>query len=209
VGRVRPTVSNEKLGNYVEQLYKHRGESGVVGDGTTMDALPGEVAAESGRHIQKSQEIVRGLNKWIAVQGPNASESDVQTAISLRNELQSLLGPFGVKWLTRYIARTVAFIGWMAFRSPVLLPLLQEHLEDNEGEVLPHVLLFQIRKWVEQEVEARGETDDVRVVVESLKVGLQDGDYELWALIRTSFIDDLPESPHPASRLRRILEPDV
>ena len=108
---------------------------------------------------------------------------------------------------TRYIARTVAFVGWMIFRSSTLLPLLQEHLDDSEGEVLPHVILFQIRKWVEQELEARGETNDVRVVLESLKIGLQDGDYELWALIRTSFIDDLPAAPHPADRLRKSLMP--
>ena len=79
---------------------------------------------------------------------------------------------------TRYFAQTVAFIGWMIFRSPELLPILQEHLEDNEGEVLPYVVLFR-RKWAELEVEARGETDDVRLVLESLKIGLQDGDYEL------------------------------
>src|SRR4051812_19207816 len=109
--------------------------------------------------------------------------------------------------MTQYVARTTAFIGWMVFRSPELLPILLEHLEDNEGEVLPHVILFQIRKWVELEVESRGETDALKVVIESLKVGFQDGDYELWALIRTSFIDDLSKSPHPAARLRQLLDP--
>ncbi|MFN8074865.1 MAG: hypothetical protein U0Q15_05510 [Kineosporiaceae bacterium] len=94
--RVRPTVTDQKLGNYVEQLYKHHLQAGVVGDGTAMDELPGEVAAGVGRHIQKSQEIVRGLDKWIARQGPRASEADLNTATSIRNELQSLLGPFGV-----------------------------------------------------------------------------------------------------------------
>jgi hypothetical protein len=106
-----------------------------------------------------------------------------------------------------YDARTVAFIGWMIFRSPVLLPILQEHLQDNGGEVLPHVLLFRIREWVELEVEARGETDEVRVILESLKIGFHDGDYELGTLVQTSFIDDLSEAPHPADRLKRFLEP--
>ena len=110
---------------------------------------------------------------------------------------------------TRHIARTVAFIGWMIYRSPVLMPILQEHLEDNEGEVLPHVILFQIRKWAESEVESGGETDELRTVLDSLKVGYRDGDYELWALIQTSFIEDLSESPHPAARLRRFFELDA
>jgi hypothetical protein len=111
--------------------------------------------------------------------------------------------------VTRHFARTVAFIGWMIFRSPVLMPLLQEHLEDNEGEVLPHVLLFQVRIWVEEQVASHGETDDVGVIVDSLKMGLRDGDFELGALIRTSFLDDLSEAPHPANRLRQDLERDV
>ena len=96
IGHVRPAVSDAKLENYVEQLYKHQGREGVVGDGTTMDALPGEVEAGAGRHIQKSQDIVRGLNKWIRRRGHNASESDLQNAISMRDELQSLLGPYKV-----------------------------------------------------------------------------------------------------------------
>ncbi len=63
---------------------------------TYVDASPGEVSAGAGRHIQKSQEIVRGLNKWIDRTGPSARESDLHVAISTRNELQSLLGPFAV-----------------------------------------------------------------------------------------------------------------
>jgi hypothetical protein len=106
----------------------------------------------------------------------------------------------------RHLARNVAFIGWMTFRSPVLLPFLQEHLEDNDGEVLPHVIMFQIREWVEREVEARGEPEEVKLILESLKTGLQDGDYELWALVRTSFIDDLRQAPHPAHRLKQRLD---
>ena len=107
---------------------------------------------------------------------------------------------------TRYIARTVAFVGWLVFRSPALLPILQEHLEDNDGEVLPHVILFQIRKWIELEVEVRGETDDIKNFMDSLRTGLEYDDYELVALIQTSFLDDLSPAPHPADRLRRFLE---
>ena len=110
--------------------------------------------------------------------------------------------------MTRYIARTTAFVGWMIFRSPALLPILQEHLEDNEGELLPHVILFQIRKWVEHHIETSGETGDIPTIIESLRTGLREADDELWALIRTSFIDDLPSAPHPADRIRLILEAD-
>ncbi|MFN8074864.1 MAG: hypothetical protein U0Q15_05505 [Kineosporiaceae bacterium] len=109
---------------------------------------------------------------------------------------------------TRYLARTVAFVGWLIFRSPELLPILQEHLDDNDGEILPHVLLFRIREYIEFEFEKEGESELVRAAVESLKAGLVDGDYELLALIQTSFIDDISAEPHPAAALKRALRAD-
>ena len=86
-----PSVTDSKLKNYVDQLYKHANRPGTVGNGTTMDAIPGEIAAGGGRHIQKGEEIAGGLNKWLG-RNPNASYSDRLVARSLYDELIGALG---------------------------------------------------------------------------------------------------------------------
>ncbi len=86
-----PNVSDAKLKNYVDQLYKHANKPGTVGNGTTMDAIPGEIAAGSGQHIQKGEEIARGLRNWLR-RNPNASYCDRLIAQSLHDELINALG---------------------------------------------------------------------------------------------------------------------
>ena len=86
-----PSVTDGNLKNYVDQLYKHANRPGAVGNGTTMDAIPGEIAAGGGRHIQKGEEIASGLRRWLG-RNPNASDHDRLVAQSLYNELVGALG---------------------------------------------------------------------------------------------------------------------
>ena len=86
-----PSSSDTKLQNYIDQLYKHANKPGTVGNGTTMDAIPGEIAAGGGRHIQKGEEIARGLRNWLS-RNPNAPYCDRLLAQSLYDELVNALG---------------------------------------------------------------------------------------------------------------------
>jgi hypothetical protein len=86
-----PSSSDTKLQNYIDQLYKHANKPGTVGNGTTMDAIPGEIAAGGGRHIQKGEEIARGLRNWLS-RNPNAPYCDRLLAQSLYDELVRALG---------------------------------------------------------------------------------------------------------------------
>jgi hypothetical protein len=86
-----PSSTDTKLQNYIDQLYKHANKPGTVGNGTTMDAIPGEIAAGGGRHIQKGEEIARGLRNWLS-RNPNAPYCDRSLAQSLYDELVRALG---------------------------------------------------------------------------------------------------------------------
>jgi hypothetical protein len=86
-----PSSSDTKLQNYIEQLYKHANKPGTVGNGTAMDAIPEEIAAGGGRHIQKSEEIARGLRKWLS-RNRDAPYCDRLLAQSLYDELVAKLG---------------------------------------------------------------------------------------------------------------------
>ena len=45
-------------------------------------------------------------------------------------------------------AETVAAIGALIHANPELLPVLEEHLADNEGEVLPTIVLDDVVRWL-------------------------------------------------------------
>ncbi len=80
------------LQNYVDQLFKHANQPGRIGDGTTMAALPSELAAGAGPHIQKATEIRNGLSRWLTTSaGQNASAADRAIAQDLFDQLDELL----------------------------------------------------------------------------------------------------------------------
>lgn len=87
-----PSPTDTKLQNYVNQLFKHANQPGRIGDGTTMAALPSELAAGAGPHIQKATEIRNGLARWLRTSaGQNASAADRAIAQDLFDQLDELL----------------------------------------------------------------------------------------------------------------------
>ena len=63
----KPMVSNTKLKNYVNDLYKGQGGPNTIGNGTTMDAVRNEMKTgmpTNGKfHTQKLSDILNGLNR--------------------------------------------------------------------------------------------------------------------------------------------------
>jgi len=61
----RPTTQNKKLANIVEHIWRHAGEPGTVGDGTTFDAIRNEVRTgrltRGKKHDEKSEALSNGL----------------------------------------------------------------------------------------------------------------------------------------------------
>ncbi|MEU6429690.1 DNRLRE domain-containing protein [Microbispora sp. NPDC046973] len=89
-----PKVSDRKLQNLVNYLYKGTGNPNLIGDGTTMSAAQHELrggALVQGRgHIQKAREAIRALENWMD-RNPGASEHDMLVARTLRASLQDAL----------------------------------------------------------------------------------------------------------------------
>jgi hypothetical protein len=91
----RPSVSDTRLGNLVENLYKAIKSSERVGDGTTMDAIRNEI--RTGRptggcfHTTKGKETLRGLQNWLR-RNPAASGADRSVAENLIRQLDDALG---------------------------------------------------------------------------------------------------------------------
>ena len=89
-----PQVSNSKLKNYVDNLYKGAKGPNPIGTGSTADAVRNELRTglpTHGRfHSQKAQETITGLTNWLR-NNPNASHHDRLVAQSLLDDLKAAL----------------------------------------------------------------------------------------------------------------------
>ncbi|MCF4122698.1 PrsW family glutamic-type intramembrane protease [Antribacter sp. KLBMP9083] len=93
--RPKPQVRNWKLRNIVDQLWKGSNNPRRAGDGTTMDAARWEIrsgqATHGQDHVQKSRDILNGLNNWLRANEKTATRADVAWARQLQTELREIL----------------------------------------------------------------------------------------------------------------------
>jgi hypothetical protein len=106
-------------------------------------------------------------------------------------------------------AKTVAFVGALVYRFEELLPLLEEHLVDQEGEVLPHLFTADLERWAEVTVEEGAEKAMARLreVLAFLEVAYSTGCEEIEELIAVSFLEHLPRPGKPGAQLRSMVGP--
>lgn len=108
-------------------------------------------------------------------------------------------------------AATVAFVGSLVYPFRELRPLLQEHLDDQEGELLPHLFMADIERWLEQEVMNRPvqSAEAVTGVLALLEEAYAAGDQEVNELISVSFLEHLPRPGDLGSEIRTMVGPHL
>ena len=104
-------------------------------------------------------------------------------------------------------AAEVAFVGALVYSHPWLTPILQEHIDDNDG-VLPHLLLADIERWAEAQLKEHGPTDEqLRKVLTFLETEYAAGHSHVDELISVSFLELLPRPGEPLFELRTLVGP--
>lgn len=112
---------------------------------------------------------------------------------------------------------TIDFIERLVDRFPALKPIFDEHISDNFGEVLPHLFLGDLTRYVVARfVEGEGESprqsneaeQDVRRLLNELEQVYADGDGEIQELMSVSFLENLPRPGEEASGVRAWLGPE-
>ena len=110
---------------------------------------------------------------------------------------------------------TQAFIRALVERFPSLAPLLEEHLTDNFGELLPHIFLGDVVRWVlalmataraEESLTAQRELHEFLCRLEDTYAG---GNEELQELLSVSFLENLPRSGEDGAEIRNQLGPNL
>ena len=104
-------------------------------------------------------------------------------------------------------ASSVAAIGALVDAHRELTPVLAEHLEENNGEVLPHLVMADIVRWlVDHRVTHPGAC---RSIVDWLEREYARGPEEVRGLIIVSGVEMIPDPGHPGAELRDLLGPEL
>jgi hypothetical protein len=100
-------------------------------------------------------------------------------------------------------ASTVAAIGALIDGHRQLTPLLAEHLHDNDGQVLPHLILADVVRWLAVRVDA--DPALCRSVFDWLEREYERGPDDVRGLIAVSGVAMIPDPGQPGSGLRELL----
>jgi hypothetical protein len=104
-------------------------------------------------------------------------------------------------------ASTVALVGALTYRNRDLLPILQTHLADNNEQVLPHLVMADVIRWLVDHRSSRLEV--VRSVLSWLEDAYLGGDDDVRDVIAVSGVEMIPDPGEPGAELRQMLGPNL
>lgn len=106
-------------------------------------------------------------------------------------------------------AEQFALVGALVHRFRVLLPSLQQHLDDYEM-LLPHVFMGDVTRRVLGEFRARGASTEVREILAFLEHHQHQGSAAEQELVAVSFVENLPRSwEKGGGAIRQLLGPSL
>lgn len=110
---------------------------------------------------------------------------------------------------------TVSFVRATVERFPIFEELLQTHMNDNFGEILPNVFLGELTRYVvdlaSNPQDDSGDDKELRVseVLRYLENQFVQGGDEIQELISVSFLENLPRQGTPGHEIRNLVGPNM
>ena len=102
----------------------------------------------------------------------------------------------------------VAFLGFLVYRNRELLPVLQEHLQDQEDQLLPYLLLADIMRWMITDLAQSADTIVVRRILKEFERRFEEEE-DLQTLIVCGFLENLPYPDEQGAELLTLLGPSM
>jgi hypothetical protein len=101
----------------------------------------------------------------------------------------------------------------IAGRLPAVQALLDEHVKDNLGDILPHVFLGNLTRYILSLLPGAdaGLSADrsLRELLDHLEASFESGGPEVQELIVVSFLENLPASSEVGSEIREMMGPNL
>lgn len=106
---------------------------------------------------------------------------------------------------------TTELVELLASTFPNLQPTLEEHRDDNFGEILPHVFFGEVTRYMIRLVAGNSTQEKAEVVsiLAFLEREFAKGDSELCELISVSFLEHLPRTGELGAQLRLMVGPHL
>ena len=108
---------------------------------------------------------------------------------------------------------TKSFVRSFVSRFPEFRGVLEEHLEDNFGELLPHLFFGDVTRYVVERFQSASRLNDASTLVEVQRLldfleaaYATEGD-EVEELLAVSFLEALPRPLEEGHEIRRLLGP--
>lgn len=102
-------------------------------------------------------------------------------------------------------AQTVSFVGSLVRQNRSLMSVFEEHLKDQDGEVLPHLFMADVERWAEDALTTSPEA--VKRVLVCIEDEYNGPDDDVREVIAASFLEHLPRPGNPCAELRELLGP--
>lgn len=102
-------------------------------------------------------------------------------------------------------AQTESTVRRLVAGYPDLAPILDESLKDNYGELLPHLVLADVVRWLADHEESSSAT--CRSILEWLEREYASAPTDVRDLIAVSGVEMIPDPGRPGSSLRNWLGP--
>jgi hypothetical protein len=112
-------------------------------------------------------------------------------------------------------ATTESFVRQLADLSPALAASLDEHINDNFGELLPHVFLGDVTRHLAEIAHTASSADvlavrrELKSALETLELAYASGNEEVQELIAASFLENLPAPHQPGWAIRQMVGPKL
>lgn len=106
-----------------------------------------------------------------------------------------------------YYPYNVAAVGSLIDAHRELIPVLDESLQDNFGEVLPHLVMADVVRWLVANRVSR--PDVVRSVLDWLEREYARGPEDVRGLIALGAVEMIPDPGQPGAELRELLGPQL
>ncbi len=104
---------------------------------------------------------------------------------------------------------TVALVNSLVASFPGLRGSLADHIEENYGEMLPHVFFGDVTRYIIDLAGKPEASSELRKILDHLEEAFVCGSRDVIELVSVSFIENLPCEGKAAARVRQWLGPSL